>query len=509
MTKRLEPWWSMLLRWSLLSFLLLSTLFAADHIEFYAKHLETQGNKVQAEGDVLIIYQDSYISADRATYDSNSTELELFGNIVTLKGNEYQFVGEHVKLDMTKKEREISPFYMLEKKSKVWLSSEKSTSCETTINIEKGVLSGCEPSNPLWEIYFTSSDYNSESKWINIYNARFHFGGIPLLYLPYFGYSLDLSRRTGLLIPSFGVSSSEGFYYQQPLYITLGKSADAELNPQIRTLRGQGLYGTLRFADSKDSEGSLTLGYFSEKESYFLENNLQNKQHYGFDFKYQNTRVFDHWFGLDLDGQSGLYSDIHWMNDVDYINLSSNDTINTVTSNQVYSRVNLFYNEEDDYYGAYLKYYLDLSPEDPEKRNATIQKLPTLQYHHYLDAYLEQHLYYTLNANANNYVRQDGKEGNEVKVDIPIAWQSSFFNDYLNVAYKAQLYGSLIDFRNDAAANTTEGIYEQGYYGRLTHIVDVNSYLTKGYADHSHTMGFSATYTKFGSDKKSGYYDLV
>jgi LPS-assembly protein len=197
------------------------------------------------------------------------------------------------------------------------------------------------------------------------------------------------------------------------------------------------------------------------------------------------------------------------MNDVDYINLSSNDTINTVTSNQVYSRVNLFYNEEDDYYGAYLKYYLDLNPQDPDKRKVTIQKLPILQYHHYLDAYLAQHLYYTFNANANNYVRQDGKEGTEVEVDIPVTLQTSLFNDYINVAYKAQLYGRMIDFRGEPDANVTQGIYDTGYYGRLSHIVDISTYLTKGYSDYSHTMGFTATYTKFGNDKKSGYYGLV
>ena len=509
MTRRLELWWSMFRRYLFLFFLLTPILYAGDPVEFYAKDLNMHGDKIYADGDVLVIYQDSYISADKASYDKNSTVLELFGNVVTLKGSEYQFVGDYMKLNIDKKEREISPFYMLDKESKVWLSSQKSKACESTVNIEKGIISGCEPSDPLWEIYFSSSDYNSESKWLNIYNARFHFGGIPLLYLPYFGYSLDRSRRSGLLIPSFGISGSEGLYYEQPLYIVLADSADIELKPQLRTSRGQGLYGTLRFVDSKDSKGSLTLGYFEEKKSYFLENNLQNDQHYGFGFKYQNTRVFQNWFGLDLAGQSGLYSDVQWMNDVDYINLSSNDTINSVTSNQVYSRVNLFYNEEKNYYGAYLKYYLDLNPQDSDKRRATIQKLPILQYHHYLDAYLDQHLYYTLNMNANNYVRQQGKEGEEVELKIPLTLQSAFLDDYLNVAYKAQLYGRLIDFRSEADASVTQDIYERGYYGRLSHNINVDSYLTKSYEEYSHTMVFSGTYTKFGSDKKGGYYALV
>jgi LPS-assembly protein len=100
-------------RYLLWFFLLISSLHAADQVEFYAKNLEQNGTKVTAVGDVLIIYQDAYITADRATYDKNSTELELSGNVVTLKGSEYQLIGEYVKFNMQKKERELPPFLML------------------------------------------------------------------------------------------------------------------------------------------------------------------------------------------------------------------------------------------------------------------------------------------------------------------------------------------------------------------------------------------------------------
>ncbi len=486
-----------------------STLYAADQVEFYAKNIEQSGTTVVAEGDVLIIYQDAYITADRASYDKNSTVIELFGNVVTLKGSEYQLVGEYVKFNMQKNEREISPLYLLEKETQLWVSAQKTTACENKFDIESGIVSGCNPDNPMWEIYFTSSDYDDETKWLNLYNARFHISGIPVFYLPYFGYSMDRTRRSGLLMPSFGLSGSEGFYYEQPLYIVIGDQIDIELKPQMRSLRGKGLYGTLRFVDSKDSKGSVTLGYFTEKSTYFSENNLQNDRHYGFGFEYENSRVLQHWLGLDLEGQSGLYSDVKWMNDVDYLNLASNDTINNVTSNQIYSRVNLFYNEEDDYYGTYLKYYLDLDPQNIDKRKATIQKLPIIQYHHYLDTFLDQHLFYTANVLANNYVREEGKEGEEININVPVSLQATLFDEYVNVAYTAELNGRLIDFRSSPDANVSNDIYDQGYYGSLSHVVEVGTYLTKGYEENAHTVGVSAKYIKFGSDQKTGYYDNV
>lgn len=484
------------------------TLHAADQVEFYAKHLDQNGSTITADGDVLIIYQDVYLTADKATYDQNSSVLELSGHVVTLKGSEYELAGEHVKMNLKEKRREISPFFMLEKQTKLWLSAEKTSTCKSTYEIEGGLVSGCDPDNPMWEIYFSSSDYNAETKWLNLYNARFHIGGVPVFYLPYFGYSTDTTRRSGLLMPSVGLSGSEGVYYEQPLYIVVGDAVDIELKPQVRTSRGSGLYGTLRFVDSKDSKGSFTLGYFQEREKYFKENNLQNDRHYGFGFNYNNTRVLQNWLGLDLDGQSGLYIDAQWMNDVDYINLASSDNINNVTSNQVFSRANLFYNEDDNYYGAYMKYYLELDPKKQQERETTIQKLPTLQYHHYLDAFLDQHLFYALNMNANNFTRDLGKKGAEVQADLPLTLQTTLFDEYVNVAYKAKLHGRMIDFRGEANISNP-GIYEQGFYGSVSHVFEAGSSVTKAYDQNAHTMAVAVSYTTFGTDEKTGYYDNV
>ena len=100
---------------------------------------------------------------------------------------------------------------------------------------------------------FSSTDYNSDTKWLNIYNARLYVGDILVFYSPYFGYSSDNTRRTGLLMPSVGFSADEGIYYEQPIYIAEQNWWDLELKPQIRTNRGYGGYSTFRFVDSKIS----------------------------------------------------------------------------------------------------------------------------------------------------------------------------------------------------------------------------------------------------------------
>ncbi len=476
----------------------------ANKVEIYATHVDSENEIVNARDDVVVLYKDYYLSAKDAIYDKKSGNLELFGNVRAVQGDKYQLLGDYARLNISKKEREFKPFYMLEQKSQLWVSADKGNIQDKFYDVTTGMVSGCDPNKPLWKIKFSSSNYNGQDKWMNLYNARLFIYDIPIFYMPYFGYSLDTKRRSGLLIPAFGVSSDEGFYYEQPIYIAVDNWWDLELRPQLRSSRGVGSYETFRFADSKVSKGSLSTGYFQEGQSYVNYNDLAHKTHYGFHFKYDNSDFLNQWFGLDLSGQSGIYADVSWMNDVDYINLEKADTINNVTSNQLLSQINMFYNTDDQYIAAYLKYYLDLSTESNAK---TIQKLPTLQYHNYLSTLFNDHLYYNVDLTSVNLYRELGKNAIRSDLNIPLTLQTSLFNEYLNVSYQSQFYAQHITFNAQADQNNQSTNYEDGIFLRQYNIFDLNTNLTKAYDDFTHTMVFGASYTKAGSDTNYGFYE--
>ncbi|MDT8339518.1 MAG: LPS-assembly protein LptD, partial [Sulfurimonas sp.] len=253
-----------MLKLLLLLSILLACAVANDKVEVYATSMVTKDNIVTADGEVVVIYKDYYLSAKKAVYDRNSGKLELFGNIRANQGENIKLLGEYAKLNIAEKERMFKPFYMLERTADVWISGDSSYAKDTEVEIDTGVMSGCDPNNPLWKMEFTSSDYNSDTMWLNLYNARIYIYDIPVFYTPYFGYSLDTTRRTGLLPPMVGFSDKEGFYYEQALYIAQSNWWDLELRPQIRTNRGSGIYTEFRFVDSKVSKGSLAAGYFKE-----------------------------------------------------------------------------------------------------------------------------------------------------------------------------------------------------------------------------------------------------
>jgi len=493
-----------MLKLILLTFLIVLPVFASEKVKIYASEMESEENVVRANNGITVIYQGYVLTAKSARYDRESGDLELFDNIRVNKGDNYKILGNYAKLNIAKKERLFQPFYMLDKDSDLWLSANEGKTLAQDIDITSGTLSGCDPMDPIWTLDFSSSDYNTESKWMNIYNARLYIGDIPVIYTPWFGYSLDTTRRTGLLMPEFGFSTKEGFYYEQPIYIAEQNWWDLELRPQIRTNRGEGLYQTFRFVDGEHSHGEISAGYFKEHTDYFLENDLQNDSHYGFNIKYDNDDFVNQWLGTNFSGQSGIYADINQMNDVDYINLGTNDTENQNTATQVLSRLNLFYNTEDNYIGTYFKYYQDLTL---STNDDTLQKLPTLQYHRYLDTLLQDHLMYSLDVQVNNIQRNINTSVVQTDINLPVTLQTALFDEYLNLSYKANLYMQHSQFRGVEEVQVDGVNYEDGYYARNYHTISATTQLTRGYDTFSHVIGLGLTYNKSGSNSNSGFYE--
>jgi len=488
-----------------LLFLLLPLLLqGGEKVELYASSIESSENYVKASGGVTLVYANYILTADTSIYNTKTGDMELFGNIRLNHAQSYKLLGKYAKLNIAKKEKLFKPFYMSEKKSEVWLSALEGNISDTKINISAGSVSGCNPIDPLWKFEFSSSDYNSKTKWTNLYNTRLYIEDIPVFYMPYFGYSLDKKRRSGLLMPALGYSSGEGAYYEQSIYIAEQNWWDLELKPQIRTSRGYGLYQTFRFVDSKISRGEIKAGYFKENSNYFKEKNLENISHYGFEIKYNNGDFVNQWLNISLKGQSGLYVDINHMNDVDYINLSTNNAQNSRTATQVLSRINMFYNTSNHYIGTYFKYYQDLALASNAQ---TLQKLPTLQYHYYLTTLLEDHILYNLDIQSNYISRSEGKEVIQTDINLPVTLQTSLFDEYLNLSYKANIFMQHSKFLASEALTATPSEYNDGYLLRNYHTLSASTQLTRGYEDFSHVIGFGISYNKSATESKNGYYE--
>lgn len=480
-----------------------SLLLGEDRVELYGENVDANGSIARAIGDPVALYQDQILSADQLIYDRNTSIIEAMGNVNVFKAKQYHMLSDYSRVDLINETRYSKPYYMVDQDSGAWISTDEAKACKNEIDLASGSVSGCDSHDPLWKIRFSSADYDTEDMWVNLYNARLLVNDLPLFYLPYFGYPTDKTRRSGLLIPSFGLSNSEGFYYQQPIYFAPQNWWDAELRPQIRTSRGSGMYTDFRFVDTASSEGSIRLGYFKEQAKYAEEYDLANIKHYGYDVNYRHSAPLREWFDLNLKGESGLYVDGSWMNDVDYLNLQQSDETQNVTANQVLSRINAYYNSEDNYFGTYLKHYQYL---DQESNDQTIQTLPSLQYHRYLESFLENHILLSADAIATHFYRPDGKRAVQGDFTVPLTFQSALFDEYLDVAYTATAFSNVIGFYGNPKSGETTN-YEEGLYAQLDHTFALSSTLVRPYESLTHVMSPSVSYTLSGNRFYDGYYE--
>ncbi|MCE3577978.1 LPS-assembly protein LptD, partial [Campylobacter jejuni] len=91
--------------------------------------------------------------------------------------------------------------------------------------------------------------------------------------------------------------------------------------------------------------------------------------------------------------QEGLWIDATYLNDVDYLNLGSRDyrDLNSLVT----SKINYFLADENNFYGAYARYYIDTSK---LSNNTTLQEYPSFQYHRFLNNLFDERLRYSFDA---------------------------------------------------------------------------------------------------------------
>ncbi|MGJ0317858.1 LPS-assembly protein LptD [Aliarcobacter cryaerophilus] len=454
-----------------------------EKLQLVAKDVDTKNNIITAVGDVVAYSPTYYLSSDKMVYDKDREILELFDNVLIIKDNKIQTQSNYAYVDMKNDIINQDPVFLMDNSSNIWSNSKEANKDKDLITLENSILSSCDCIDPIWSIRSSSSDYDTEAMWMNTYNPRLYIKNVPVFYLPYFGFPTDTTRRTGLLLPTMGYSSSEGFLYSQPIFIAPADNYDIELIPQIRTQRGYGSYANFRYADSPDSMLNLKTGYFKEFNNYRIEEKLENSEHYGLDIDYERKNIFS----TKKEHQDGVFTSVRYLNDIEYIILKEDDD-NLGTDKKVESKVNYFYNTPEYYGGVYGKYYIDAS----KKSNAnTLQELPQVQFHSYNKELFLENLIYSIDTKAQNFTRKEGLNAKIYDITVPISYTKNILDDYMYLGVENRTILTQYDYSNSLHNNLR---YEDGtlIQNRTSFIVGTD--LIKPYSDYIHTLNLNASY---------------
>ncbi|MGJ0455270.1 LPS assembly protein LptD [Aliarcobacter cryaerophilus] len=454
-----------------------------EKLQLVAKDVDTKNNIITATGDVVAYSPTYYLSSDKMIYDKDKEILELFDNVLIIKDNKIQTQSNYAYVDMKNDIINQDPVFLMDNTSNIWSNSKEANKDKDVITLENSILSSCDCIDPIWSIRSSSSDYDTEAMWMNTYNSRLYVKNVPVFYLPYFGFPTDTTRRTGLLLPTMGYSSSEGFLYSQPIFIAPADDYDIELIPQIRTQRGYGSYANFRYADSPDSMLNVKTGYFKEFDNYRKEEKLENSEHYGLDIDYERKNIF----ATKKEHQDGVFTSIRYLNDIEYTTLKEEDD-NLWTDKKVESKINYFYNTPEYYGGVYGKYYVDASRKTNDN---TLQELPQIQLHSYNKELFLENLIYSIDTKAQNFTRKEGLNAKIYDITVPISYTKNILDDYMYLGVENRTILTQYDYSNSLYNNLR---YENGtlIQNRTSFIVGTD--LIKPYSDYIHTLNLNASY---------------
>ena len=484
----------MYIRVFLLSIIFVVFAFSqTQDVEVLAKKVTKEGDIIHARGDVVLYSQKYLITADKADYNQKTGDLSLFGDISILEGVEYSSRSGKAFLNLNSDIGSFDPLFFFEDSTNLWISCKNAKLNPEYYLTKKSIVSSCNVQDPDWKIDFTSGELNRKSHFLSVYNALFYAGDVPVFYMPYFAFSTNKTRRTGLLRPNFGYSSSEGLYYMQPIYFAPKIDWDLELDPQIRTSRGEGVNATFRYVDSPYSKLKIQTGLFKESNSYKLENNLINDKHYGFELNYDRSQLFSKIF--DKDYNDGLYVDFTYLNDVDYLNTKTNDE--KTYSKLATSTLNYYFQKDLDYYGMYVKYYIDTAK---VSNSDTLQELPTLQYHRFSNPLVLDKLLYSVDLKSKNYDRKVGLNAVQYELNAPFTYYFSLLDDFLHISVSENIYLTYIKYSND------DTVVDYGQYYRNYHTFSAYTELSKAYDSFFHTIYLGLDYVVPSKEEKNGYF---
>ena len=448
-------------------------------VSSFASEIEMFGAKSVSKNNVTTVYdgvlfKDAMIvSAKKIVYDKNKNIVIAKDNVyINYDKNDY-ILANIVKIDLNTNNIQADPFFFFNYKDNGWINAKKAFSTNNIYNAKTAIASTCSVNNPDWRIEATSVDYNKQTKWINLYNPRLFLKGIPILYLPYLGFSLDKTRHSGFLRPLIGYSANEGLLLTVPYYQVLGEAADLEIDPTIRNQRGKGIYTTFRFVHSTTSRGEFKIGEFTDKKYYQEKYNLLNQTHKGWSFLYTNHDL--------IDSSDQLYISLKNANDTDYFYLDAyNYTFNSIGSKTLTSNINYYIMNDFNYLGVYAKYFKDTSK---VSNSDTMQILPQVNYHRFSDNFWNK-FSFSVDANVYNYTRREGYKAVKQAVVFPLSYNNSFFNDYLKFGITEQF--------NFNQVTTNDGNVSK-YYNSNT-IIKLYSNLSKRYSSFNHHIAPSITF---------------
>ena len=229
--------------------------FAADKpIGFEADNVvvDQADGSLFATGNVELKQANNTLRADEVTYYRNQNKAIARGNVVHIDGDGTVTNATIMEID-TEFSHILAETIISNFTTGEWISADHAD----RIAGDRGIFDAsrftpckCDFLNgerPLWDIKASQSVRNEKTQTITHYNMRMNVLNVPVGYLPFLSHpDWTVRRRSGVLTPSFIISSDLGFTPSIPYYQIIDETSDAEFTTYKYQYRGLGVKSRYR-----------------------------------------------------------------------------------------------------------------------------------------------------------------------------------------------------------------------------------------------------------------------
>lgn len=291
-------------------------------------------NEVIAVGNVLMKSGKSTIQADKIIFNYNDDKGKIYGGVV-LSG-QVLLQGEYIE----------------------------KTGPDTYI-VNDAYLTSCTTCPSSWSFTADKIEATVEG-YAYISNPWLNFLEFPSLYFPYLVLPLKNERQTGILTPSFGQTTRDGFTLELPFFWAINRSQDLTITPRyLHKREGVQIVANYRYLLSEKSGGEFNGAWIKDHSP--------------------NYKGKDRWFGsyahyLELPhnyiqrSTVNLASDMAYTRDFQY-------QFNYVGESALDNRTSITKNYSDAHLSIDTSYYLSLiQPTIAESKENSVHRLPEIRF---------------------------------------------------------------------------------------------------------------------------------
>ncbi len=348
-------------------------------------------------------------------------------------------------------------------------------------------FSTCPPLHPSWRVRASHIVLNKNIGRGYATNARIYVKDIPVLYIPYFSFSLDHQRKSGFLWPTVGnktvnLTSYNGWgpFVFAPFYWNMAPNFDMTITPAWLGKRGNRLTDKFRYL-STIGQGSLQFGVLPNDTLYqtFKQyaqttygnstndaiqadlNRLETSSNTRKSFSWHDDSIFSqHW---------SSHIDFNYAGDDYYVRNFGGD-LNEVTQNQLLQEGDLYYKGQNWNFIGRLQAYETMHPVDENPVQNQYRRFPQLLLTaHYPDQAFG--LEYFLETEATHFdIRNtpgtiaNQPVGNRFHlqpgVSLPLYWPYFFINPRMQVSMTGYNLNQTLETNAPDSAKRTIPIFD-------------------------------------------------